>query len=369
MTIAHGWMSPDAIAGWLIPSEFMDVNYGRALKHYLLDAVTLLRIHRFDPAQRQFSDALVSSAIVWLQNRRPAPGHQVDFSYGGSLSHPATRGSMALERLQPEARWTGYPSALRVARRCVAARDAAPCDAAAGDAAPGDVGLRDAALPDASLREPAATTLGDLFRVKRGIATGANKFFIMTAEQAAERGIPRLCLRPILPAARRLASNLVTANEDGEPLIEHGLWLLDCRLPEDHIRARYPRLWQYLEGGRESVGRAYLCSRRVPWYAQERREPAEFLCTYMTRSDAGRFIFNRSQAIVANTYLMLYPREPLTRYIGGDPARTQRVWQALKAIGSSAMMAAGRVYGGGLYKLEPRELGAMPAPALASLLA
>jgi hypothetical protein len=95
MTIAHGWMSPDAIAGWLIPSEFMDasefmdVNYGRALKHYLLDAVTLLRIHRFDPAQRQFSDARVSSAIVWLQNRRPVPGHQVEFSYGGSLSNPA----------------------------------------------------------------------------------------------------------------------------------------------------------------------------------------------------------------------------------------------------------------------------------------
>lgn len=25
--LAHAWMEPDGIAGWLIPSEFMDVNY------------------------------------------------------------------------------------------------------------------------------------------------------------------------------------------------------------------------------------------------------------------------------------------------------------------------------------------------------
>src|ERR1700722_6567220 len=55
ITVAHPWMSEDAIAGWLIPSEFMDVNYGRELKHYLLHTVTLLRIHRFDPTEVQFT--------------------------------------------------------------------------------------------------------------------------------------------------------------------------------------------------------------------------------------------------------------------------------------------------------------------------
>lgn len=351
ITTAHCWMSDDAIAGWLIPSEFMDVNYGRALKHYLLNAVTLLRIHRFDPMHGQFSDALVSSAIVWLRNRKPAPTHQVEFTYGGSLSRPLACGLATVEQLQPQARWTGYPAALR---DLGASRDAGT-------------------LPDI-----AATTLGDLFRIKRGIATGANAFFIMTAEQAAERGIPRQCLRSILPPARRLECEQVPANEHGEPLIAHALWLLDCRLPGDQVRAHYPRLWRYLEAGRSTVGRRYLCSRRTPWYAQERREPTAFLCTYMARSrsraragsdgDTGRFIFNGSNAIVANTYLMLYPREPLARYIGGDPQRARRVWRALQGIGSTAMIAGGRVYGGGLYKIEPRELSAMPAPAVAALI-
>jgi predicted RNA methylase len=348
ITTAHCWMREDAIAGWLIPSEFMDVNYGHALKHYLLNAVTLLRIHRFDPMQCQFRDALVSSAIVWLRNRKPAPTHQVEFSYGGSLSQPQSRGLATVHQLQPQDRWTGYPAALPAARRVT--RDAS------------------------ASRDVAATTLGTLFRIKRGIATGANAFFIMTAARAAERGIPRECLRPILPSARRLDSDQVPANEDGEPLIAHALWLLDCRLPEVEIRAHYPRLWRYLDEGRATVGRGYLCARRTPWYAQERREPTAFLCTYMARgreragAGAGRFIFNRSQAIVANSYLMLYPREPLARYIGADPQHARSVWQALKSIGSAAMIAAGRVYGGGLYKLEPRELTAITAPSLAALL-
>jgi adenine-specific DNA-methyltransferase len=55
-------MADDGYAAWLIPSEFMDVNYGAALKRYLTDHVTLIRVHRFDPADVQFGDALVSSS-------------------------------------------------------------------------------------------------------------------------------------------------------------------------------------------------------------------------------------------------------------------------------------------------------------------
>ena len=64
--LSHQWMAPGGLAGWLIPSEFMDVNYGTAIKQYLLDRVNLIHIHRFDPNEVQFSDALVSSSVVWF---------------------------------------------------------------------------------------------------------------------------------------------------------------------------------------------------------------------------------------------------------------------------------------------------------------
>jgi adenine-specific DNA-methyltransferase len=335
ITVAHPWMSEDAIAGWLIPSEFMDVNYGRELKRYLLRTVTLLRIHRFDPTEVQFTDALVSSAFVWLRNQKPGNDHPVEFTYGGSLSQPRTRGLVPASRLEGAAKWTGFPAALGSA--CISA------------------GL----------------TLGDYFRVKRGIATGANAFFIMTAGQAAERGLPRECLRPILPGPRQLDCDEVLADASGEPLLVRGLWLLDCRLPEELIRVQHPQLWRYLEIGSAEFSRRYLCSRRSPWYLQEAREPTFFLCTYMARRGqrgVQRFIFNRSTAIGANSYLMLYPREPLTRFIGGVPARARLVWQVLKNVANEALIAGGRVYGGGLLKLEPGELASVPAPGITALL-
>ena len=65
---------------------------------------------------------------------------------------------------------------------------------------------------------------------------------------------------------------------------------------------------------------------------------------------------------------MLYPRDPLTRFIGADPLRARLVWQILKDIASEAMIAGGRVYGGGLLKLEPGELASIPAPGITALL-
>lgn len=49
LLLATAWMEDGGIAAWLIPSEFMDVNYGATLKGFLADRVTLIRAHRFDP--------------------------------------------------------------------------------------------------------------------------------------------------------------------------------------------------------------------------------------------------------------------------------------------------------------------------------
>ncbi len=336
MLLTHTWMRRGALAGWLIPSEFMDVNYGRVLKAYLLRQVTLLRVHRFDPTERQFDDALVSSSVLWFRNLRPNPGHQVEYSYGGTLSRPKTCGLVSDSRLARAAKWSGFPAA------------------------------------PASATEADAPTLGHYFRVQRGIATGANQFFIMTDEQARQRGIPRQCLRPILPGPRHVELDEIQAHKDGQPRLARPLWILDCRLPEKDLRLQHPRLWRYLEDGKEQVSKGYLCSRRAPWDAQELRAPTFFLCTYIARRGrdgrAQRFIFNRSQAIVANSYLMLYPRAALERFIGRDVERARLVWQLLTGIGPTIMAGCGRVYGGGLYKLEPKELASVPVPQLAALL-
>ena len=88
LLLATAWMEEGGYAAWLIPSEFMDVNYGAALKRFLTDRVTLIRAHRFDPDNVQFGDALVSSVVLVFQKALPQTGHAPQFTFGGSMSVP-----------------------------------------------------------------------------------------------------------------------------------------------------------------------------------------------------------------------------------------------------------------------------------------
>jgi adenine-specific DNA-methyltransferase len=74
-----------------------------------------------------------------------------------------------------------------------------------------------------------------------------------------------------------------------------------------------------------------------------------------------RFILNRSQAIVANSYLILYPKPVLDSLLVEHPELVGLFWEALNNMTEVAMVDEGRVYGGGMHKLEPSELANVPA--------
>lgn len=94
-----------------------------------------------------------------------------------------------------------------------------------------------------------------------------------------------------------------------------------------------------------------------------------FLCTYMGRptqkSDSPfRFVLNHSTAIAANVYLMLYPKPELAATLRGNPGLIEKIWQALSALTAATLVHEGRLYGGGLHKLEPKELANVPAETM-----
>ena len=211
------------LALWLIPSEFMDVNYGTAVKRYLLEKVTLLRIHRSDPKEVQFEDALVSSAVVCFRNSPPPPAHAVEFTFGGSLTRRSVRTPFDATVLREQKKWTNLvfsPGA------CAGRR-----------------------------------TLSELFTIKRGIATGANDFFVLSRKQAVELELPRKFLKPVLPSPRYMRLDEIPADEAGIAKLHDPLVLLDCPLPEDHVRTNHPSLWQYLQAGKDrGIDRGYICA-------------------------------------------------------------------------------------------------------------
>jgi hypothetical protein len=58
---------------------------------------------------------------------------------------------------------------------------------------------------------------------------------------------------------------------------------------------------------------------------------------------------------------MLYPKGPLQRALTKQPELEASVFEALQSIAPAAFLSEGRVYGGGLHKVEPKELAHIPA--------
>ena len=309
----HDWMEEGGIAIWLIPSEFMDVNYGGTLRRYLTERVTLSHIHRFCPTDVQFTDALVSSAVVVFRKSPPPSGHAARFSFAGPIECPKSEALIPLETLRRSKKWTQFPATTTVA-------------------------------------DTSELTLGDIFAVKRGLATGSNSFFLLTDPDIRNWQIPRKFLKPILPGPKFLIKDTIESLPDGSPDVSPQLFLLDCAEPEERVQDSWPRFYEYLLRGKEqNIHNAYLASHRTPWYSQEQRPPAPFLCTYMGRSRNGghpfRFIWNRSRATAHNVYLMLYPKGPLRDALKKHPELEACVFGALQRITSAQLLSEGRVYG------------------------
>ena len=337
---AHKWLAPNAICGWLIPSEFMDVNYGSILKQYLLNNVRLLRIHRYNPENCKFDNALVSSCVVWFKNEIVTENYDIEFSYGGTHERPEISKKIDKNTLEVHRKWTQFPKKDNINRQSY---------------------------------NSSTPVLGDFFTIKRGLATGDNDFFILSKEQIEELSLDMQFFTPILPSPRHLKCDEVFSDKDGYPCLDTQYILLSCTLPEDKIREHYPTIWNYLNGGKDTTAQKYLCKNRKVWYFQENRTATPFLCSYMGRgrsehSAPFRFILNHTNAVATNSYLMLYPKAFLGEEITQSPDVLRKIWKILTNITASDLECEGRIYGGGLKKIEPKELSRVRCPQLADLL-
>lgn len=334
--ISHKWMAEGGLAGWLIPSEYMSANYGQQIRDYLLNHVTLLRVHCFDPKDVQFNDALVSSSIIWLKKAIPSSDHIVKFTYG-ALENPKTEKSICIDILRKAKKWSQFTR------------------------------------EDSQISIPVFSTklvktrrpLSELFDVRRGIATGNNDFFLLNREQANKYQIPSEFLVPALPNSRYILNDEIKADNDGNPLLEKDVLLLVCTLSEENVKATYPLLWKYFQVGIEKkVNKGYLCEHRKLWYLQEKCSSSLFVCVYMGRQKTKeslpfRFILNRSKAVATNSYHVLYPKPHVQKVLDNNPDLINILWQTLRGISLEMLLNEGRVYGGGMYKMEPKDLASI----------
>ncbi|WP_431799163.1 Eco57I restriction-modification methylase domain-containing protein [Microbacterium kunmingense] len=318
---AHDWLQEQGIAAWLLPSELVSTDFGKALRSYLTTKVTLRRLHTYDRDSPRFDNARVSSSVLIYEKAIPSPNNLVLVTRGGTLAEPAESMSLSMSALQRSAKWNW--SALKA--------------------------------PTTDLRP----RIGDFFDVKRGIATGANSHFVLSDEDISRLEIHSDWIRPVLPKSRKLASTVVHADDEGNPIEIERRWLIDTDEPLDSIERASPVFAEYLRRVNREVGSRTLVSQRRPFYRQEKREVPDFVFIYMAKEDVDgerRFIWNRSRAVVLNSYLAMTLKPEYRAALNAGLMDWESLFHALRAVSSEEFSRHGRSYISGLLKLEPAEL-------------
>jgi adenine-specific DNA-methyltransferase len=305
---------PGDAGALLTAAEWLDVNYGALVRALILGPLGGEAIHVLDPAAAVFADAVTTSAIACFR-----PGTQPESVRLRRVARVADLGELAggvatpVHTLRDAARWRGFASQ----------RPARP-----------------------QRRPSGHIELGELCRVHRGQVTGANRVWIVAAEQTA------LPPRFLFPSVTR-ADELIRAG--GRLAAVSSLrCVVDLPADLDELADAERRLAEEFLARARALGAAdsYIARHRDPWWRVRLRPAAPILATYMARRPPA-FARNLAGARHVNIAHGLYPREPLS------PAVLDGLVEFLRR---SVVREQGRTYAGGLTKFEPREMERLPIP-------
>jgi hypothetical protein len=195
------------------------------------------------------------------------------------------------------------------------------------------------------LRGGPTTTLGELASVDIGAVTGANDWFVRSAD--AVRGLDGDVARAAIskaihvPGVRFGASDLAAMDEAGAPA---RMLVLEPR----HGRRKLVR--QFIaQGEADGIHTRYKTRIRDPWWvlpASQVASPPDLFLTYMA-SDMPRLVTNEVAALSTNTVHGARLRN------GTDPSALAAAFYSSLTMLSAELV--GRSYGGGVLKLEPSE--------------
>jgi methylase of polypeptide subunit release factors len=326
-------------AAVIVPMEVLDARYGRAAKRILCQYTSLSAIVNFAPQMNAFHKVDVGASILFLQkgyNDRSQVRHLTLNTLPTTEEFLAcldaqqlTTGPLPFGSLmvQPQEALPEAPKWFHIATRRAA----------------------DAEQQNSQMVIP----LKHLVKVVRGIATGANQFFVLPTEEVKRHRLEAFVVRTI--QRNREVQSLFLDEERWQNLSAEGkgVWLLYLNGREV---STHPELNAYLQSG-ESEGyhlRSLVQTRRR-WHAMEQRDIPAIFFTILTRGNP-RFILNQAGVRPLNMFSLLYPHRSVI-----EANATELLWALLNSSFSlSRLHSVSRTYGGNTLKVEPRELDNLP---------
>ena len=187
----------------------------------------------------------------------------------------------------------------------------------------------------------------------RGIATGSNEFFFLTAQQVKEIGIPKEFLKRAVGRTKDATESVLTL-KDVEALEKENrpTFLLSINGQENYPKS----IKDYLKVGEEmGLPTRSLIQQRKPWYKMEKRQVPPLLFAYLGRRNT-RFIKNEAGVLPLTGFLCVYP-------IYDDKEYIDNLWKALNHPDTlENLKLVGKSYGSGAIKVEPGNLNKLPIP-------
>lgn len=204
-------------------------------------------------------------------------------------------------------------------------------------------------------QHPHLRTVASLAEVNNGYVTGDNEFFHTTQQDALQDDLPSAWLRPVVRGGKSLMG-LHWTKHDLTRLEEKGVphHLVEPR--EDLFAASHrPSLERWLEKGekRGTPGR-FKCRTRDPWWRVPGAQTPHIFFTYMAGAHP-RASINMAGASYPNTLHGLTLRRP-----EDAPLVAMGFYTSATLL---SVEVEGRSYGGGVLKVEPRELDRVLVPA------
>lgn len=320
-------LAPGGRMVFITPTELFTTNYGKRTLQHLPPDVRLTNVVVFEPDAEPFEDALTTACIT-------------TFERGSST------GEVEVERVHRRNRASGTWETAVERRLSIAEVLDDPKKIVNGHAVQHHVKL------------VGSCQVGDLARVSRGIATGANTFFVLDAETRRELDPAGRFTVPVIWKAEDVGEGLAFDSVQLSHLETEGrrCWLLNLDGSEKDVS---PALRSYLvKGEREGIQDRYLCKARKPWFAMEPQAPPLAFVGVFGRQGmrvALNAVGARTLACCHRIYHHAKPRID-------ENALLLLVCFLRSELGREALAGQFRRYGGGLMKLEPRDLERVLVP-------
>ncbi|MFC0525145.1 class I SAM-dependent DNA methyltransferase [Pontibacillus salicampi] len=311
-------------AAYIVPSDFLNADYGRWVKDFLVAEGLLQYVIVTDYQHSWFDDALTTSAILLCE--KGGNNEEVEF-----LTMDTADDIPAVQQYISECKQSSTPFGKRYHLR--------ELDTAKKWRSYYQNSVMDSLQHVVPFQQVAAAS--------RGIATGANDFFCLTASEITTYQLSDSYLTPCITKANQVETPFFSQQELNY-LIEKNMPVYLLNVQKD--TKMDPSLVHYIQLGEYAqFHKRYLTKHRSPWYKAEVRKPAPIWFRVFNRE---RLHFVRNEAGIVH----LTPYHSI--YIHPSYKQDTDVLMAyfLTDIASQVMKETGREYGKGLVKFEPNDI-------------